>query len=288
MTKRKKIGWVWPGAAFNGPFQAGVAKFFEEKGFTFDFNIASSVGILNTCILNAKNGSAEKLCQFWRTAYFWHFFYPAWKDWLKNRRYDSLCSKELLEKKIKKLVGDDYWRPKDGRIIEVSVLNLDTGRVEYISSDDPEFPQAIWAGVGFPPFAPAVYLPSRGHQYIDGGLGRNYMIQRCFEKGCDRVIVVNIVESKKTAADSKPLKRSARIRSGEEVFWRTTRLVIKRVFADSSGGEKTDESKVFHIYPPGSSYFSTLCPSNLWFRRMIRVGYREAEKIYLTSQFQAC
>ena len=280
MIDKKKIGWVWPGAAFNGPFQAGVAKFFEEKGFTFNFNVASSVGILNACILNARGGGAEKLCQFWRTAYFWHFFNPAWKDWLKNRRYDSLCSRELLEKKIEKLVGDDYWRPKEGRVIEVSVLNLDSGRVEYISSDDAEFFSAIWAGVGFPPFAPAVYLPKRGHQYVDGGLGRNYMIQRCFERGCERVIVVNIVESKKAAMESKVEDSKTRLRDGKEVFLRTTRLVIKRVFADSSGGEKIDESKVFQIYPVGSSYLSILLPSNLWFRHMIRVGYSEAKKVY--------
>ncbi len=237
---------------------------------------------MNTCVLNARGGSAEKLREFWKTTYFWHFFYPAWKEWLKNRRYDSLCSKELIEKKIKKLAGDDYWRPKDGRIIEVSVLNLDDGRVEYVPSDDSEFPQAIWAGVGFPPLAPAVYLSNRGHQYVDGGLGRNHMIQRCFERGCDRIIVVNIVESKKTAAGSKSQEKSVRIRDGKEVFWRTTRMVIKRVFADSSGGEKVDESKVFHIYPSGSSYASILTPSNLWFRHMIKVGYREAERFFVT------
>ncbi len=278
MLKDKKIGWVWPGGGFNGPFQAGVAKFFEERGFTFEFNVASSIGVLNSVILNAKDGGATKLCRFWENAYCWHFFYPAWEDWFKKREYNSLLSHKLLEKHILKL-ADIYSHKKD-RITEVSILNLDDKRVEYVPSDDPEFSQVIWAGLGFPPFAPAVYLPSRGHQYVDGGLGRNYHIQRCFENGCDFVIVANIVESKKTAANTEEQKKTSDLRTGKEVFWRTANVVIKRVFADSSGGEKVDPSKVLHIYPSGSSYFSIMVCSNIWFRHMVNVGYREAQKVY--------
>lgn len=64
------------------------------------------------------------------------------------------------------------------------------------------------------------------------------------------------------------------------VFWRTATLVIKRVFADSEGQGKYDNEKVLKMFSPSGTYFSILFPSNWWFKRMIEVGYREAEAVF--------
>ncbi|PIR66973.1 MAG: hypothetical protein COU51_00980 [Parcubacteria group bacterium CG10_big_fil_rev_8_21_14_0_10_36_14] len=279
MPKNKKIGLILPGGGFHGPFQAGVLKFFEERGIRFDYIVASSIGTINASILGAKDGDAEKLCKFWENVKPHHFFYLAWKEWLKTGHINSIFSPKKLEEQILKIA--DIYNQRENMDIELSLLNLDTGRVEYVSSHDPDFKNALWASTAIAPFYPAMFLESRGSQYIDGGLGRNFMIQRCFEKGCDSVVLINLIETQKTRA--KPQKEFGKRRSLEAVFWRTATLVIKRVFADSAGQDKYDNEKVLKIFSPKGTYFSILLPSNRWFRQMIETGYEEAERVFNAS-----
>jgi len=281
MINGKKLGLILPGGGFHGPFQAGVLKFFEEKGIKFDYIVASSIGTVPAAILGAKNGGAEAVCEFWRQSRFYHFFHLAWREWLKNRRIDSICSSKKLEERILRVA--DIYDQRDDVEVEISILNLDTGRVEYVSNHDPDFREAIWAGTAIAPLYPASFLKNRKSQYIDGGLGRNFMIPRCFEKGCDLVILVNLIETQKTRA--QPQKEFGTERNLASVFWRTATLVIKRVFADSAGQAKYDDEKVLKIFSPSGTYFSILIPSNWWFKRMIKVGYEEAERVFKDSSF---
>lgn len=281
MVNGKKLGLILPGGGFHGPFQAGVLKFFEEKGIKFDYVVASSIGTVNAAILGAKNGGAEAMCEFWRQSRFYHFFYPAIRDWIKNIRIDSFCSSKKLEERILR-VADIYDQRADIDV-EISILSLDTGKVEYVSNHDPDFREALWAGTAIAPLYPASFLRGRGSQYIDGGLGRNFMIQRCFENGCDSVVLVNLIETQKTRA--QPLTEFGTERNLAGVFWRTATLVIKRVFADSAGQFKYDNEKVLKIFSPSGTYFSILVPSNWWFKRMIKVGYEEAERVFNASSF---
>ncbi len=281
MVKGKKLGLVLPGGGFHGPFQAGVLKFFEEKGIAFDYIIASSIGTVNAAILGAKDGSAEKICEFWKSAGCRHFFPLAWKEWLKNRRIDSIFTGRKIEERLLQVA--DIYDQRDDVDIEISLLNLDSGLVEYVSNHAPDFKQALWAGTGLAPIYPAVFLKSRGSQYVDGGLGRNFMIPRCFDNGCDYVVLINLIETQKTRA--KPMEDFGKARNLRSVFWRTATLVIKRVFADSAGQARYDDEKVLKIFSPSGTYFSTLFPANWWFRRMIRAGYEEAERVFAASLF---
>lgn len=276
MEKGKKLGLVLPGGGFHGPFQAGVLKFFEEKGIKFDYVIASSIGCVNAAILGARDGNAEKICEFWRKSRPSDFFFPAWKEWLKNSRIDSICTTKKIEERMLN-VADIYDQRADIDM-DISLLSLDTGRVEYVSSHAPDFKEALWAGTAIAPIYPAVFLPQRRQQYVDGGLGRNFMIPRCFENGCDYVILINLIETQKTRA--QPLKDFGAVRNLSSVFWRTATLVIKRVFADSSGQDRYDNEKVLKMFSPSGTYFSILIPSNWWFKKMIDVGYEEAERVF--------
>jgi len=279
VKKNEKVGFILPGGGFHGAVQAGTLKSSKERGIKIDYIVASSVGIINAVIFGAKDGGAEKVCEFWRNLRGYHFFYPAWKEWLRTGRIDSICSRQKLEEQM--LKAANIYEQREDIVVEISILNLDTGRVEYVSNHDPDFKEAIWAGMAIAPFYPAVYLPRRGSQYIDGGLGRNFMIQRCFEKECDRVVLVNLIETQKTRAQKT--EQAGKKRNLREVLWRTATLVIKRVFADSAGHDKYDNDKVIKIFSPKGTYFSILFPSNRWFRQMIETGYEEAERVFSAS-----
>ena len=111
----------------------------------------------------------------------------------------------------------------------------------------------------------------------------NVMMPRCFEDGCDNVVLINLIETQKTRAKTEEQKGTARgLRS---VFWRTATLVIKRVFADSSGQAQYDNDKVLKMFSPKGTYFSTLFPSNWWFKQLIQAGYEEAERVFKASSF---
>lgn len=281
MVNGKKLGLVLPGGGFNGAVQAGALKSAEERGITFDHVYASSIGCANAAVLGAKDGSAEKMCELWRNVDGRHFFPLAWKEWLKHRRIDSICTNKKIEEQL--LAVANIYNQRPDIDIDISLLNLDTGHVEYVSNHAPDFREALWAGMAIAPIYPAVFLESRGHQYIDGGLGRNFMIQECFKNGCDHVVVINLIETQKTRAQMT--KEFGTVRDMKGVFWRTATLVIKRVFADSAGQDKYDDDRVTKIFSPRGTYFSTLFPSNWWFRRMIEAGYEEAERVFSASSF---
>ena len=281
MTKTKKLGLVLPGGGFHGPFQAGVLKFFEERGIKFDYIVASSIGTINASILGARDGNAERICEFWRRSRSYDFFYPAWREWLKHRRINSICTSRKIEERLLEVA--DIYNQREDTDVEISILNLDTGRVEYVSNHDPDFREALWASTAIAPLYPAVFLKNRNSQYVDGGLGRNFMILRCFENGCDYIVVINLIETQKTRA--QPAKEFGTERDLKSVFWRTATLVIKRVFADSAGQDKYDDEKILRIFSPSGTYFSILIPSNRWFKRMIEVGYGEAKIVFAASSF---
>jgi len=108
-------------------------------------------------------------------------------------------------------------------------------------------------------------------------------MQRCIEVGCEKVVVINLIETKKTRVDEN--ESQGMEMPVHKVFWRTATLVIKRVFADSAGTREIDESKILKIFSPSGTYFSMLAPSNLWFRKMIRAGYEEAQRVFAASSF---
>ena len=109
------------------------------------------------------------------------------------------------------------------------------------------------------------------------------MIPRCFDNGCDYVVLMNLIETQNTRAET--LKKFGTVRNLKNVFWRTATLVIKRVFADSAGQAKYDDEKVLKIFSPRGNYFSVLLPSNWWFRQLIDVGYEEAKRVFADSEF---
>lgn len=283
MKKKIKLGAGFPGGGFNASFQIGVALKCKEMGIKFDYINASSSGIWNAVMLAAKNGGAKQAAEFWRHIYPHHFFQPALREWLRDGRIDSFFSNKKIEEKL--LAVADIYDQREDMEVEISILNLDSNSkgVEYVSSHSPDFREAVWAGTAIAPIYPAVFIKNRGHQYIDGGLGRNFMVQRCFEKGCDAVVLINIIETQKTQAETA--KASGKIRDMKGVLWRTARLVIHRVFADSEGQATYDRSKVLKIFSPKGTYWSTLYASNWWFQQMMRAGYEEAERIFATTDF---
>lgn len=281
MFRGKKIGFVFPGGAAHGAGQAGAMKYFQEIGLEPDYVVASSVGVLNAAILGAKDGGAVQMCEFWRNLHIWHWLYPAWREWLRNRRIDSFFTPRKIEEQL--LAVANIYDQREDMEVEISILNLDTHRIEYVSNRSPDFRQAIWAGTAIAPFYPAVFMESRGHQYIDGGLGRNFMVQRCFEKSCDAVVLINLIETQKTRI--KTQTKSGKVRNMPEVLWDTTKMVIYRVFADSEGRDKYDNSRVLKIFLPKGAYWSTLHLNNRWFRELIKAGYEETARVLAASDF---
>lgn len=280
----KKIGVVLPGGAAHGAGQAGAILSLQEAGIKPDIVIASSSGIYNAAIWGARDGGAMQMCEFWRNLHARHFFPLAWREWLRNGRVDSLFTPKKIEEHL--LAVANIYDQREDMEVEISVLNLDTRKVEHISNRSPDFRQAIWAGTAIAPFYPAVYMKDEhghSHQYIDAGLGRNFMVQRCFEKGCDAVVLVNVVETQKTRV--KTQITPGKIRNMIEVLWDTTTMVIHRVFADSEGRDKYDGSRVFKIYLPKGVYWSTLRLNNWWFRVLIKAGYEETARVLATTDF---
>ena len=179
-----KIALVLEGGGLRGVFTAGVIDCFIENNIDFDYVCGVSAGSCNTfsyvskskgyfkrCILNGdKNDS----------------FYGV-KQMRESHKFVNL-DKVFYEYTEK--YGYNIEGFKNTKIDwEFVVSNIETGKAEYMHSDD--YDSALKMGVAscsLPILTTPVEIDN--HLYLDGGMTDSVPVQRALDKGYDKVVVV--------------------------------------------------------------------------------------------------
>ncbi len=181
-----KIGLVLEGGASRGVYTAGVLDCFMEEHIKFPYIVGVSAG--------ACNGADYVSWQIGRTR----------KTMIqKDKKYAYMGMRTLLRKKqlmdmdlIFDAFPNEYF-PFDydtyfasDMEIEYGCTDCETGKAVFLKEDqNPQrLMQILKASCAMPGAAHPVEVD--GTFYIDGGVSDSIPVQRAFDMGCDKVVVV--------------------------------------------------------------------------------------------------
>ena len=183
-----KTGLVLEGGALRTIFSSGVCDAFLDAGLPLpDYTVGVSAGIAyGVSYLSRQSRRNLKLV----TTYANDRRYMGWRNMLTrgNRSYFGL--KFSYETIPNQLLPFDYdtFDAYPGTV-EAVVTNLNTGRADYLPVPRRDCPNLLLeATCAIPMMFPVIQI--NGQPYLDGGCADPIPWRRCFDVGCDRVVVI--------------------------------------------------------------------------------------------------
>lgn len=182
-----KIGLVLEGGAHRGVFTAGAIDYLLEQGVTFQYVIGTSAGACNAMnFLAGQIGRGRDSMIV--TDKSLHYF--GMKTLIKTGHYFDLdwAFKEFPEKYFPFHFEDYFNHPAER---EFAATNCLTGEAVYLTDrgTDREYLMSIGKASSSLPGMSAV-VEVDGVPYADGGVADSIPVRRAFERGCDKVVVI--------------------------------------------------------------------------------------------------
>lgn len=242
-----KIGLVLEGGAARGVFTAGVLDYWMEQGLSFPYMIGVSIGACNAMDYISGQIGRTRDCMIHTDK---KYAYCGMGTFLrKGHLFDLDKPFDAFPNRDFPFDYDAYFASGIER--EYVCSNCETGMPEYLADDGKSRERLMLVGrasSALPGAAPVVFIG--GVPYVDGGITDSIPVRRAFEKGCDKVVVVQTRRSSFRMTPSKTAKAIARMhkeypRMGESLLNRPQ--MYNRTLADIRRWEK--EGKVFSIRP---------------------------------------
>ena len=182
-----KIGLVLEGGANRGVFTSGAIDFLLEQGITFDYVIGTSAGACNAMnFLAGQRGRGRDsiILTDKKLRYF------GMKTLLKTGHYFDLdwSFREYPNRYFPFHYEDYFNNPAEREFVSTNCL---TGEALYFTdrNHDREYLMQIGkASCALPGMSAVVEV--EGVPCADGGVADSIPVQRAFEKGCDKVVVI--------------------------------------------------------------------------------------------------
>lgn len=191
-----KVGLVLEGGALRGVYSAGVIDFFLDEQLEFPYVIGVSAGMGNmVCFGSRQRGRAKRVIMHeGAQPYFGLGQYHKSK---KILNLDMIVDEYALE--TFPFDFDTFF--SNPAKMECVVTNCETGETEY--RDNLRDQESLFANVKASCSVPFVCQPVEmgGYHYLDGSITDSIPIDRAFEKGCDKVVVVLTRPAKASATD---------------------------------------------------------------------------------------
>ncbi|MBR2742401.1 MAG: patatin family protein [Clostridia bacterium] len=184
------IGVIDVGGGERAVYGAGVFDRCLDLGIEFDCLIGVSAGAANqVSFLSRQRGrNYISYTQFARRKE-----YMSWHNFITTRNYLNL---DYIYSDMCNRGGEDeidfeaLKRGAEGRIFEIIATDANTGRPVYFSVDDmAQDEYGVLKCTCNLPIVNGAYK-YKGKYYFDGGLSNPIPIERAFEHGCDKVVVI--------------------------------------------------------------------------------------------------
>lgn len=182
-----KIGLVLEGGAHRGVFTAGAVDFLLEQGVAFDYVIGTSAGACNAMNFLAGQRGRGRDSMIVKDKKL-HYF--GLKTLLKTGHYFDLdWAFQEFPEKFFPFHYEDYFNNPTER--EFAATNCLTGKAVYFTDRDrdKEYLMSIGKASSSLPGMSAV-VEVDGVPYADGGVSDSIPVKRAFERGCDKVVVI--------------------------------------------------------------------------------------------------
>ena len=273
-----KIGVVDVGGGFRGIYAVGVFDYCLDNNIKFDLGVGVSAGSAN--LISYAAGQRGRNHRFY-TDYGFRKQYASMRNFIFKRSYVDM---DYVYGTLSNADGEyplDYPAFRDNPM-EFYVVATDavTGQAKYFDKRDVrQDDYGIMKASSAIPFVCRPYTV-QGRAYYDGALGDPVPVDKAFELGCDRVIVV-LTRPEHILRDSKQDEKfAARIckkypLAAERLCQRANRYNESVARAQ----EYAKQGKVLIVAPDDTCGVSTLSRKKEALQKLYEKGYGDGKKI---------
>lgn len=276
--RKQKIGVIDVGGGLRGSYSAGVYDWCHDNDIHFDYCVGVSAGSANLSSYIA--GQRGRNIKFYLD-YDLRDECMGFRNYMKTRNFIDL---EYVYGKLSNSYGEcplDFEAARNNPAEFVIVAtNAMTGRPYYFTKDD--LRQDDYAPIKASSCVPAVNKPYMvyGIPYFDGGMSDPIPIERCFDDGCDKVVLIltrpkdferSPDKDKLTCTLLKRKYSEAAATMGRRAIRYNTQLWLAKQY------EK--QGKVLIVAPDDIGGMSTLTKDRDMIEALYHKGYRDAEVI---------
>lgn len=168
-----------------GLYTAGVMDVMMDRGFCPEVICGTSAGV--TFGVNLPSGQKGRVLRYNTT----NAGNPDYISLRSLLRTGSIVNTEFAYDRLPHVLDpfDNEAFMSSGVEFYATVTNVLTGQAEYMLVDDCDRKMdVIRASASLPFVSRMVYID--GIPYLDGGIADNIPIEKCIERGCDRIVVV--------------------------------------------------------------------------------------------------
>lgn len=273
-----KIGVIDVGGGYRGIYAAGVLDYCIDQNITFDLGIGISAGSANLASYAAGQKGRNYL---FYTEYGFRKQYSSLGNFIRKQSYIDM---DYVYGTLSNHDGENplnYPAIRDNPM-EFFVVAADavTGQAKYFGKEDIEEDNydVFKASSSIPFFCPPYEI--KGVPYYDGALGDPVPVEKAFELGCDRVVVI-LTKPENIPRNSKKDERlAAGIRkkyplAAERLCERAQRYNEEVALAQ----KYAKQGKVLIIAPDDTCGVDTLKKDKASLHRLYEKGYADGQKI---------
>ena len=273
---KMKTGIIDVGGGLRGSYTAGVYDWCHDNDISFDYCMGVSAGSANLSSFLA--GQRGRNLKFY-TDYNMRPESIGLKNYLRNRNFVDL---EYIYGELTNSYGEyplNYdalmASPAEFRIVATDAL---TGKPKYFDGKD--LRRDEYASIKASSCVPGVNQPYmiNGRPYYDGGMSDPIPLEKCFEDGCDRVVLVltRPKDFERSPDKDKLVSRLvARQYPGAAAAMRRRALTYNTQLWLAKQYEK--QGKVLIIAPDNIGEMSTLTKDRDMIRSLYHKGYSDAK-----------
>ena len=273
-----KYGVVDVGGGLRGIYAAGVLDYCMDAGITFDLGVGVSAGAANLASFIA--GQRGRNIAFFME-YPFRKEYMSMKNMLRKREYLDL---EYIYGTLSNSDGEDPFdveafqrNPMD--YIAVSA-DARTGEAVYFpkASLQKDSYQVLMASSAIPFFCQPVMID--GVPHYDGALGDPVPVQKAFDLGCDRVVLLLTKPKYQLRKPDKDQITAARIRRRYPAAAKNLCLRARRYNAAVERAMELErEGKVLIVAPDDTCGVDTLTKNKTALGQLYEKGFRDGAAV---------
>lgn len=273
-----KIGIIDVGGGFRGIYACGVLDYCLDENIRFDLGIGISAGSANLASFIAGQKGRNYL---FYTKYGVRRQYASLWNFIRKR---SFIDMDYVYGTLSNHDGEnplDYISLRDNPMeFLVAATNAVTGEAEYFDKQDiRQDDYDVFKASSSIPFICKPYFV-KGTPYYDGALGDPVPLEKAFNSGCDRVVVLLTKPENFIRTSKQDEKLAARICKKYPDAAEKLRQRAERYNAGVTLAQKyAKQGKVLIIAPDDTCGVSTLSrdPTNM--HRLYEKGYADGQKI---------
>ncbi len=273
-----KIGVIDVGGGFRGIYAAGVLDYCIAQKISFDLGIGISAGSANLCSYIARQG--ERNFRFY-TEYGFRKQYMSPGNFMRKRSFVDL---DYVYGTLSNHDGED---PVDYPALRenpmeffVIATNAVTGQAHFFDKSD--LRQDCYDVLKASSAIPFVCRPYEigGTPYYDGALGNPVPIQKAFELGCDKVVLLLTKPENVLRTPGKDNLFAAGIQKKYPLAAEKLRTRAQRYNEGVAlAQEYAKQSKVLIVAPDNTCGVDTLRRDRESLHRLYKKGYGDGQKI---------